>query len=277
MLTKSTLAQLFSLQDRVAIVTGSTGVLGGAMAHGLAAAGAKVAILGRRAERAAEVADAINANGGSAMPLPADVLDEAQLAGARDQLLEKWGRIDILINAAGGNSPDATVFGDVTFFNVKRAALDNMMNLNLMGSILPSQVFGEVMAKAGKGSILNISSMATVRTLTRVLGYGAAKAAIDNFTRWLALEMAFKYGDGIRVNAVAPGFFIGEQNRGFLLNPDGSLTARGQKIIDHTPMNRFGEPDELVGSAVWLCSDAAKFVTGVVVPIDGGFSTYSGV
>lgn len=277
MLTTSTLNQLFSLQDRVAIVTGSTGVLGGAMAHGLAAAGAKVAILGRRAERAAEVADAINANGGMAMPLPADVLDEAQLASARDQLMEKWGRIDILINAAGGNSPDATIFGDVTFFNVKRAAIDNMMNLNLMGSILPSQIFGEVMASAGKGSILNVSSMATLRTLTRVLGYGAAKAAIDNFTRWLALEMALKYGEGIRVNAVAPGFFIGEQNRGFLLQPDGSLSARGKQIIEHTPMKRFGEADELVGAAVWLCSDAAKFVTGIIVPVDGGFSTQSGV
>jgi len=277
MLTTSTLNQLFSLKDRVAIVTGSTGVLGGAMAHGLAAAGAKVAILGRRAERAAEVADAINANGGVAIPLPADVLDSAQLESARQQLMDKWGRIDILVNAAGGNSPDATVFGNVTFFNIQRAAIDNMMNLNLMGSILPSQVFGEVMATAGKGCILNVSSMATVRTLTRVLGYGAAKAAIDNFTRWLALEMAFKYGEGMRVNAVAPGFFIGEQNRQFLLNPDDTLTARGQQIIDHTPMKRFGEADELVGTAVWLCSDAAKFVTGIVVPVDGGFSTYSGV
>ena len=277
MLTTSTLNQLFSLKDRVAIVTGSTGVLGGAMAHGLAAAGAKVAILGRRAERAAEVADAINANGGVAIPLPADVLDSAQLESARQQLMDKWGRIDILVNAAGGNSPDATVFGNVTFFNIQRSAIDNMMNLNLMGSILPSQVFGEVMATAGKGCILNVSSMATVRTLTRVLGYGAAKAAIDNFTRWLALEMAFKYGEGMRVNAVAPGFFIGEQNRQFLLNPDDTLTARGQQIIDHTPMKRFGEADELVGTAVWLCSDAAKFVTGIVVPVDGGFSTYSGV
>ncbi len=277
MLTTSTLNQLFSLKDRVAIVTGSTGVLGGAMAHGLAAAGAKVAILGRRAERAAEVADAINANGGVAIPLPADVLDSAQLESARQQLMDKWGRIDILVNAAGGNSPDATVFGNVTFFNIQRAAIDNMMILTLVGSILPLQVFGEVMATAGKGCILNVSSMATVRTLTRVLGYGAAKAAIDNFTRWLALEMAFKYGEGMRVNAVAPGFFIGEQNRQFLLNPDDTLTARGQQIIDHTPMKRFGEADELVGTAVWLCSDAAKFVTGIVVPVDGGFSTHSGV
>ncbi len=277
MLTTSTLNQLFSLKERVAIITGSTGVLGGAMAHGLAAAGAKVAILGRRADRAAEVAATINANGGTAIALPANVLDQTQLETGRDQLLNQWGRIDILINAAGGNSADATVFGNVTFFNIQRAAIDNMMELNLMGTILPSQIFGEVMAKAGKGSILNISSMATVRTLTRVLGYGAAKAAIDNFTRWLALEMALKYGEGVRVNAVAPGFFIGEQNRQFLLNPDDTLTARGQQIIDHTPMKRFGDADELVGAAVWLCSDAAKFVTGVVVPIDGGFSTYSGV
>ncbi len=236
-----------------------------------------MAILGRRADRAAEVAATINANGGTAIALPANVLDQTQLEAGRDQLLNQWGRIDILINAAGGNSADATVFGNVTFFNIQRAAIDNMMDLNLMGTILPSQIFGEVMAKAGKGSILNISSMATVRTLTRVLGYGAAKAAIDNFTRWLALEMALKYGEGVRVNAVAPGFFIGEQNRQFLLNPDDTLTARGQQIIDHTPMKRFGDADELVGAAVWLCSDAAKFVTGVVVPIDGGFSTYSGV
>lgn len=277
MITAQALNELFSLQGKVAIVTGGTGVLGGAMAQGLAAAGAKVGILGRRAEKAAEVVTALQAAGGTAMPLPADVLDHAQLAAARDQILAQWGRIDILINAAGGNTPEATIVGERTFFNQPRAAIDHMLNLNLMGSIIPSQVFGEVMAQAGSGAILNISSMASVRTLTRVLGYGAAKTAIDNFTRWLALEMALKYSPRIRVNAVAPGFFIGEQNRGFLLNPDGSLTQRGQQIISHTPMGRFGEPDELIGAAVWLCSDAARFVTGIVVPIDGGFSTYSGV
>lgn len=277
MFTTQTLNELFSLRGQVAIVTGGTGVLGGAMAQGLAAAGAKIGILGRRGGRAAEVVAALQEAGGEALALPADVLDRGQLEAARDQVLAHWGRIDILINAAGGNTPEATIVGERTFFNQPREAIDHMLNLNLMGSIIPSQVFGEVMAKAGSGAILNISSMASVRTLTRVLGYGAAKTAIDNFTRWLALDMALKYSPKIRVNAIAPGFFIGEQNRGFLLNPDGSLTQRGQQIISHTPMNRFGEPEELIGAAVWLCSDAARFVTGVVVPIDGGFSTYSGV
>lgn len=271
------LAGLFSLQDRVAIVTGGTGVLGGAMAHGLAAAGAKVAILGRRAEQAATVAAAIEADGGQAMPLPADVLDLDQLTAARQAVLQKWGRIDILINAAGGNTADATVFNQVTFFNLQQSAIQKMLDLNFMGSILPSQVFGEAMAEAKRGVIINISSMASVRTLTRVIGYAAAKAAIDNFTRWLSIEMALKYGEGLRVNAIAPGFFVGEQNRAFLLQADGTLTPRGQSIVDHTPMKRFGEPEELIGTAVWLCGDGARFVTGIVVPVDGGFSTYSGV
>jgi NAD(P)-dependent dehydrogenase (short-subunit alcohol dehydrogenase family) len=277
MITTQELNSLFSLQGRVAIVTGGTGVLGGAMAHGLAAAGAKIGILGRRAERAAEVVAEIEASGGEAMPVPADALDEKSLLQARDQVLQQWGRIDILINAAGGNSPDATVFGDVTFFNLKREAVQKMLDLNLMGTILPSQVFGEVMAKAGKGSIINISSMAAQRPLTRVIGYAAAKSAIDNFTRWLAVDLATKHGEGLRVNAIAPGFFIGEQNRAFLINADGTPTPRGETIIAHTPMKRFGEADELIGAAVWLCSDAAKFVTGIVVPVDGGFSAFGGV
>ncbi len=277
MITAEALQSLFSLQGKVAIVTGGTGVLGGAMAHGLAAAGAKVVILGRRGGKADEVVAAIQANGGEAMPAAADVLDRAQLESARDAVLQQWGRIDILINAAGGNSPDATVFGDVTFFNLKREAITKMLDLNLIGTVLPAQVFGETMAKAGSGSILNISSMAAQRPLTRVIGYAAAKSAIDNFTRWLAVEMSSKYGPGVRVNAVAPGFFVGEQNRSFLLNPDESLTPRGQQIVAHTPMGRFGEPDELIGAAVWLCSDAARFVTGVVVPVDGGFSAFAGV
>ena len=277
MITAEALQSLFSLQGKVAIVTGGTGVLGGAMAHGLAAAGAKVVILGRRGGKADEVVAAIQANGGEAMPAAADVLDRAQLESARDAVLQQWGRIDILINAAGGNSPDATVFGDVTFFNLKREAITKMLDLNLIGTVLPSQVFGETMAKAGSGSILNISSMAAQRPLTRVIGYAAAKSAIDNFTRWLAVEMNSKYGPGLRVNAVAPGFFVGEQNRSFLLNPDQSLTPRGQQIVAHTPMGRFGEPDELIGAAVWLCSDAARFVTGIVVPVDGGFSAFGGV
>ena len=280
----STLGQ-FSLEGKVAVVTGATGVLGGAMARGLAAAGAKVAILGRREAKAHEVADAIAAAGNNAMPLPADVLDEDSLRAARQKLLDKWGGVDILINAAGGNLPDATVFGDITFFNVPRIALEGVVGLNFTGTVLPIQIFGEPMAKQGKGSIINISSMAAQKVLTRVMGYSAAKAAVDNLTRWLAVDLAEKHGAGLRVNAIAPGFFIGEQNRALLIKEEPahgaqdslSLTERGQQIVDHTPMGRFGEPDELVGAATWLASDASSFVTGIVVPIDGGFSAASGI
>ena len=268
---------MFDLTGKVALVTGGTGVLGGALADGLAAAGAKVAIMGRRELKAAEVAAEIQAAGGEALVLPADVLEKSQLEAARDRLLEHWGRVDILVNAAGGNRADATVVGDLSFFGVSAAALEDVLNLNLLGTVLPSQVFGEAMVAAEHGSIINISSMAAARPLTRVVGYGAAKAALENLTRWLAVEFAQKYGPGLRVNAVAPGFFVGEQNRDLLLTPEGAPTERGQKIIDHTPMGRFGEPEELVGTAVWLVSDASKFVTGVVVPVDGGFSAYSGV
>lgn len=275
-MTLSVLNQ-FSLAGKVAVVTGGTGVLGGAMARGLATAGAKVAIVGRRADKAAEVAAAISAAGGEAMPLPADVLDAGSLRTARESLLANFGRVDILLNAAGGNMPGATVFGDLTFFTMQPTDFERVVQLNLTGTLLPSQFFGEPMAAQGSGVIINISSMTAQKPLTRVLGYGNAKAAIDNFTRWLAVELAQKYGAGLRVNAIAPGFFIGEQNRGFLLNPDGTYTARGQSIIDHTPLKRYGAPDELVGTAVWLASDASRFVTGVVVPVDGGFSAFSGI
>jgi NAD(P)-dependent dehydrogenase (short-subunit alcohol dehydrogenase family) len=267
----------FSLEDKVAVITGGTGVLGGALAHGFAAAGARVAILGRRADKAAEVAAAIVAAGGEAMPLLADVLDVGALRAARESLLASFGRVDILLNAAGGNMPGATVFGDLTFFTMQPADFERVVQLNLTGTLLPSQLFGEPMAAQGSGAIINISSMTAQKPLTRVLGYGNAKAAIDNFTRWLAVELAQKYGAGLRVNAIAPGFFIGEQNRGFLLNADGTYTTRGQSIIDHTPQKRYGEPKELVGTAVWLASDASRFVTGVVVPVDGGFSAFSGI
>ena len=268
---------VFSLKGKVAIVTGATGVLGGAMARGLAAAGAQVGILGRRAETAQQVAAEIEAEGGQALALPADVLDMAQLQAARQTVVEAWGRIDVLINAAGGNVPNANVFGDLTLFDLTQTAVDQVMSLNFTGTLLPCQVFGEVMVEGGRGSIINISSMAAQQAVTRVIGYSAAKAAIDNLTKWLAVEMALKYGEGLRVNAIAPGFFIGEQNRRLLLNEDNSLTERGQIIIRNTPMGRFGEPEELVGTAVWLASDASQFVTGVVVPVDGGFSVFSGV
>ena len=275
----------FSLDGKVAVITGATGVLGGAMARGLASAGARVAILGRRQAKAREVAAEITAAGHQAMPLPADVLDEDSLQTAKRKLIDEWGSVDVLINAAGGNRPDATVFGDLTFFNVPRVALEGVVGLNFTGTVLPIQIFGEPMAKQEKGSIINISSMASQKVLTRVMGYSAAKAAVDNLTRWLAVDLAEKHGPGLRVNAIAPGFFIGEQNRALLIKEDAPsgpgdapvLTERGQQIVDHTPLGRFGEPDELVGAATWLASDASRFVTGIVVPVDGGFSASSGI
>ena len=262
----------FSVQDKVAIVTGSTGVLGGAMAHGLARAGAKVVIVGRRIERAEEVAQAIGRAGGQAMAAPGDVLSGEQLNQVRDQVLSQWGRIDILINAAGGNVPAATILPEQSFFDMPQPAFEQVMDLNLLGTVLPSQVFGQVMADQGAGSIINISSMAAQRILTRVVGYSAAKAAIDNFTRWLAVEAARKYGSGVRVNAIAPGFFIGEQNRRLLLNEDESLTERGQQIIQHTPMGRFGEAKEMAKAALWLASDESSFMTGAEFVVDGGIT-----
>ncbi len=268
---------LFSLEGKTAVVTGGTGVLGGAIAKGLAQAGATVAILGRREAKAQEVAEALQKEGLRAIATPADVLDRESLEAARAALLAQTGQIDILFNVAGGNMPDATVFGDLSFFDLEQEALTNVMKLNMNGTVLPSQVFGETMVKAGTGSIVNISSMAAQKPLTRVIGYAAAKAAIDNFTKWLAVDLAQKHGAGLRVNAIAPGFFVGEQNRSFLLNDDNTLTPRGQQIIDHTPMARFGESEELIGTSVWLASDASKFVTGIVVPVDGGYSAFGGI
>jgi NAD(P)-dependent dehydrogenase (short-subunit alcohol dehydrogenase family) len=268
---------LFRLDGRLAVVTGATGVLGGAIARGLAGAGARVAILGRRAERAEEVAGAIRAAGGEALATPADVLDPAALERVRDDLLARFGRVDVLVNAAGGNVPAAVVPESGTFFDLAPAAIRDVVELNLMGTLLPCQVFGAALAARGAGAIVNISSMAASRPLTRVVAYGAAKAAVDNLTRWLAVELARRHGPGLRVNAIAPGFFLGEQNRAMLIGPGGEPTARGSAILAHTPAGRFGEPDELVATAVWLCGPGAAFVTGVVVPIDGGFSAYSGI
>lgn len=265
------------LGGQVAIVTGGAGVLGSAMAKGLAMAGVKVAVMSRTLSKVEETVKAIEAAGGIALALAADVLDRDQLKQAKDKLLAEWGRIDILVNAAGGNMPGATIMPGQTFFDLTIPDFQKVTDLNLKGTVLPTLVFGEAMAERGNGSIVNISSMAAQRVITRVVGYSASKAAIDNFTRWMAVEMALKFGEGIRVNAIAPGFFIGEQNRRLLLNEDNSLTTRGQTIVDHTPMKRFGEPEELCGTLNWLCSDGAKFVTGVVIPVDGGFSAFSGI
>src|SRR6184192_824593 len=248
----------FALVGRVAVVTGGYGVLGGAIAAGLARAGA------------------IRREGGDASVLIADVLDEGQLEGARDRLLEARGRVDILVNAAGGNVARA-LSDNRPAFDVPLDALDEVLRLNLHGTLIPSFLFGAVMGRQASGSIVNISSMAARRVLSGVLGYSIAKAGIDTFTQWLAAELARRYGDKVRVNAVAPGFFVTEQNRSVLVNPDGSYTQRARAIIAHTPMGRLGTPDEIVGAVQWLCSDAASFVTGVVLPVDGGFSVSSGV
>ncbi len=273
--------RLFDLSGRVAVVTGATGVLGGAMARGLAGAGARVGVLGRRKERAEEVATEVKSRGGEALALPADVLKREQLEAARDAVLERWGRVDILVNAAGGNVPAATVGEDATFFGLPEEPLREVFDLNLLGTVLPSQVFGETMtgdqSSEAEGSIVNVSSMAAQKPLTRVVGYSAAKAAVENLTRWLAIELARKYGSGLRVNAIAPGFFLGEQNRALLMHEDRRLTERGQAIVEHTPARRFGEPEELVGTLIWLCSPAARFVTGIVVPVDGGYGASGGV
>jgi NAD(P)-dependent dehydrogenase (short-subunit alcohol dehydrogenase family) len=270
-------AELFGLEGRVAVVTGGTGVLGGAMARGLARAGAKVGVLGRRQEKAEAAAREIEKDGGEALALPADVLDRDQLEAAREAVVDQWGRLDVLVNAAGGNMPSATLDQGQSFFELPVEGLDPVISLNLQGTLLPSQVFGEAMARYGRGSIVNVSSMAAERAMTRVVGYGAAKAAVENVTRWLAVELARSFGGDLRVNAIAPGFFVGEQNRALLLNEDRSLTARGQTIIDHTPAGRFGEPEDLIGTLIWLCGPGAGFVNGVVVPVDGGFGAFSGV
>lgn len=268
---------LFSLQDLVAVVTGGTGVLGGAMAHGLSGAGARVVVLGRDRERGERAVRELEEAGGKSLFLQADVLRREELEEAREQVLTRWGGVDVLVNAAGGGVPGSLVTEQTSFFDLPREALEAVVDLNLLGTVVPTQVFGAAMAQRGQGSIVTISSVAAGRPLTRTVGYGAAKAGIENFTRWLAAEVARRYGSGLRVNCIAPGFFLGLQNRGMLVDEDGSLTPRGQNVIDHTPLARFGEPQELVGALVWLCSPSAGFVTGTVVTVDGGFTAFAGV
>lgn len=267
----------FSLSGRTAVITGGYGVLGAEMADALAEAGARVALLGRNLEAADEAAALIRARGREAMGIQADVTDSGDVERARDEVESRWGEVDILVNAAGGNSPGATVGPAERFFDIDPQAIREVFTLNFEGTLLPSMVFGSKMADRGSGVIVNISSAAAVRPVTRVSGYGAAKAAVDHFTRWLAVELATKYGEGIRVNAIRPGFFLAEQNRALLVHDDGSYTDRGKTIIEHTPMGRFGEAKELRGAIVWLCSDAASFVTGSVIDVDGGFNAFAGV
>ena len=269
--------ELFNIKDKVAVITGATGVLGGSIARSFVKEGAKVVALGTKQDKVNATVTELKAMGGEAIGFACNVLDIEALKQVADKVVALWGRVDILLNIAGGNLPGATLMPEQEFFDMDLADWDRVTQLNMNGTVYPSYVFGKIMAAQKSGSIVNISSMAALQSMTRVPGYSAAKAAVGNFTQWLAMEMAMKYGDGIRVNAIAPGFFIGEQNKKVLINPDGSLTDRSLKVIANTPMRRFGDINELNGAVQFLCSDAASFVTGVVIPVDGGFSTFSGV
>lgn len=267
----------FTIAQEVAVVTGGAGVLCAALCRALAEAGAKVAVLDLNPTAAEQLAAEIRSSDGKAISTACDVLDKKSMESAAQEVLDRFGRVDILINGAGGNKPQATTNSEQPFFDLPADALRWVFDLNLMGTILPSQVFGKIMAGQKSGVILNISSMNAFRPLTRIAAYSAAKAGVSNFTQWLAVHMAQEYSPEIRVNAIAPGFFVGEQNRSLLMNEDGSLTPRGQSIIAHTPMARFGNPNDLLGTVLWLVSPASEFVTGIVVPVDGGFSAFSGV
>lgn len=269
------MSSFFNLKGKVALVTGGGGVLGGNMARVLAQQGVITGILGLSIEKAEATVTSIKNNDGEAFAIIANVTNKEELEAARDFIMQKYGRLDILINAAGGNMPGATISPDQAIYDMQLEHLQKVLDLNIIGTILPSQVFSEIFAKQKSGIIVNISSAAAQRPLSRVAGYSASKAAIDNFTKWMSVELAGKYGEGLRVNAIAPGFFIGEQNRALLLSSDGSLTPRGEKIIEHTPMGRFGIPEDLDGVLLFLCSDMSKFVTGIVVHVDGGFAATS--
>ena len=269
---------LFGLEGQVVAVTGGGGVLCGALSRALGRLGAKVAVLDLFVEAAERVVGEIVDGGGKAIAVECDVLDRESVERAARTILEEFGPVDILINGAGGNKKEATTTPELSFFDLPADAVQWVFNLNFVGSLLPSQVFGRLMAEKGEGTILNISSMNALRPLTRIPAYSAAKAAVSNFTQWLAVHMAQEYSPRIRVNAIAPGFFLTEQNRFLLTDKEtGELTARGETIIAHTPMDRFGTPEELVGATVWLLSPASAFVTGIVVPVDGGFSAFGGV
>jgi NAD(P)-dependent dehydrogenase (short-subunit alcohol dehydrogenase family) len=271
---------MFNLTGKNAVILGGGGVLGASMAKGLSDAGASIVIGDYNFDNAVKVAEEVKKSGGKAVGYQVDATSLENLQELCDKVVAEFGSIDILVNAVGGNMKDATTNDETDFFGLSNEAIQKVVNLNLSaGAIMPSQVFGKAMVNQEHGGvIINISSMNAFRPLTRIPGYSAAKAAVSNFTQWLAVDLAKAYGDKIRVNAIAPGFFLTEQNRFLLTNPeDGSLTARGNTILEHTPMGRFGKPEDLNGTLVWLASDAAKFVTGIVVPVDGGFSAFSGV
>lgn len=270
--------KLFDITGKAVVITGGGGVLCGEMAKKLAEAGARLAVLDLFEDAAKKVADEINAAGGKAIAVKCNVLEKASVEEAKKAVNNAFGKIDVLINGAGGNKKEATTSPEMSFFDMPADAIRFVFDLNFIGTLLPTQVFAKDLVEKGNGVILNISSMNAFRPLTKIAAYSAAKAAISNFTQWLAVHICQNYSKEIRVNAIAPGFFLTAQNR-FLLTDEktGQLTPRGKTIVDHTPMGRFGQPDELIGTTLWLLSDAAKFVTGTVIPIDGGFSAFSGV
>lgn len=267
--------KLFDINDKVIVITGGTGVLGTSMVEYLAAHGAKVAVLARNIEKGEKLIEQVKANGGEAMFLQTDVTDETVLKQNAETIATRYGGIDVLVNGAGGNMPGATIGPNNTIFDLKAGDFRKVVDLNLMGTVMPTLAFAEYMVKEKKGNIVNVSSASALRPLTRVAGYGAAKAAVTNFTKYMAGELAIKFGEGFRVNALCPGFFITEQNRTLLTNPDGSYSDRGNTIIAHTPFRRFGNPEDLLGTLHYLVSDASKFVTGTVAIVDGGFDAFS--
>lgn len=269
--------QLFDLSEKVVVVTGATGILAGGSAKYLQRNGARVVYLGRNEERVSHAVKEAKSISDNCMGLTCDVLNQSALLVAYQQVMKQYGRIDALVNGAGGNMPGATIGPEKEIFDLDLEDYSKVMDLNLKGTVLPTLVFSQAFKEQNSGCVINFSSMSSTQALTRVLGYSNAKAAIDNFTRWMATEMAIKYGDGIRVNAVAPGFFISKQNRTLLVNEDGSYTQRGQQVIDKTPFRRFGKQEEVFGAIHYLISDASSFVTGTVIPIDGGFSSFCGV
>lgn len=267
--------ELFSVKDYVVVITGGTGILGQTIGKYLATQGAKICILGRREEEGKKIVDEITAKGGVAKYYKCDVMNRDIVEQNCKDILADFGRVDTLLNAAGGNQKGATIAPDQTFFDLDPDQFQKVLNLNLTGTVIPTQVFLHPMVKQGKGSIINFSSMAAFRPMTRVCGYAAAKAGISNFTAYMATETAKKFGEGIRVNAIAPGFFITNQNRALLTNPDGSYTQRGQDVIRQTPFGRMGKPEELCGTIQYLMSDASSFVTGTVAVVDGGFNVFA--
>jgi len=272
---KDATTTLFSIKGKVIVITGGAGILGQGISNYLAEEGAILVILDRNEALGEALVNNIRLNGGEAIFLTTDVLSKESLEKNKEAILNAYGKIDVLLNAAGGNMPGATIAPDKTFFDLEIEAFKKVVDLNLFGTVLPTMVFAEVMSTQKEGVIVNFSSESALRPLTRVVGYGAAKSAVTNFTKYLAAELAIKFGPGIRVNAIAPGFFLTEQNRTLLTNSDGTHTERARIIIAHTPFGRFGEPEELFGTIQYLISDASKFVTGTVAVVDGGFDAFS--